>query len=294
MCIWISSYFLHPAEQIMMFKKIKNHTTLLVSFIFFASFPVVEAQEDANIINWYYSTMFGTGYYKVGDTRVGIIQMPFSYTFKTTREKQDDYGIKLLVPVSAGFHSFDFNDIFDLPNNVATLSIVPGIELEYLISESWVLKPYINAGVGKEFTQNIWSWIYGAGIKSRWILPFQEGEFTLGNSLNYAGYSASEGSTRAMISFVTGLNWVTPLNFTLFNRNTNLGTHFVYYGYLNEIDFVEENNESFKVRNEFEIALTLGTHKPRSFLGFDYARYGLAFRYGENLRAVRLVSDFPF
>ncbi len=278
----------------MMFKKIKILSAMLFSYIFIASMPVAKAKEDVNVINWYYANMFGTGYYKVGDTRVGILQMPFTYTFKTIRGKQDDYGIKLLVPVSAGFHSFDFNELFDLPNNVATLSVVPGIELEYLVSESWVLKPYANIGVGEEFTQKVWSWIYGAGIKSRWILPFQNGEFTLGNSLNYAGYSASEGSTRAMISFVTGLNWVTPLNFTLFNRNTNLGTHLVYYGYLNEIDFIEGNKEPFTVRNEFEIALTLGTHKPRTFLGFDYARYGLAFRYGENLRAVRLVSDFPF
>ncbi len=278
----------------MIFQRIKIQTKLFISLVLFASLPVAHAGEDANVINWYYATMFGTGYYKVGDARVGIIQIPFSYTFKTTREKQDSYGIKLLVPVSAGFHSFDFNELVDLPNNVATLSVVPGIELEYLVNESWVLKPYVNAGVGEEFTQKIWSWIYGAGIKSRWILPFQKGEFTLGNSLNYAGYSASEGSTRAMISFVAGLNWVTPLNFKLFSRNTNIGTHFIYYGYLNEIDFIEENNEPFTVRNELEIALSLGTHKPQSFLGFDYARYGLAFRYGKNLRAVRLFSEFPF
>lgn len=269
--------------------------TYLIGLIFcIPSLSSAGAHQDVNIVNWYYSTMFGTGFYQVGDTKVGILQLPLSYTFKTIREQQDKYGIKLLVPVSLGFHSFDFNELFDLPNNVATLSVVPGIEFEYAVTKSWIIKPYAHAGVGQEFKQNVWSWIYGTGIKSRWIIPIGEGEFTLGNALNYAGYAASDDSNRAMVSLVAGLNWVTPLNFILFNRNTNIGTHLIYYGYLNELDFVEGIGDSFNLRHEFEFALTLGTHKPRSFLGFDYTRFGLALRIGNELRAVRLVAGFPF
>ncbi len=278
----------------LIFKKIVTLIVVTTSLFYFSSLSALDTSGDVNVVNWYYSTMFGTGYYKIGETKVAILNVPVSYSFKTIREKQDKYGIKLLAPVSLGLHSVAFNEILDLPNNVATLSLVPGIELEYLVNKSWVLMPYAQAGMGKEFSQNIWSWIYTAGVKSRWILPLSEGEFTLGNALNFAGYAASDSSKKAMVSLVTGVNWVTPLEFTLFKRNTNVGTHFIYYGYLNELDFAGPNTEPFKLRHEFEFAVTLGTHKPRSFLGFDYTRFGLAFRVGKHIRAVRLVAGFPF
>ncbi len=281
-------------KHMMNFYTIKISLIYLISLISLASSSFARAEEDINVVNWYYSTMFGTGYYKVGDANVGIIRFPFSYTFKTIRENKDEYGLKLLIPVSTGFYSFDFNDLLDLPNNVATLSVVPGLEFEYLVNKSWVLMPYINAGLGKEFNQNIWSWIYGAGVKSRWVKSLEEGEFTLGNSVNYAGYYASDSSNRAMVSFVSGLNWVAPLEFTLFKRSTNIGTHLIYYGYLNELDFVDDSSNDLKVRHEIEFAITLGTHKPRSFLGFDFSRYGLGFRVGKNVRAIRLVTDFSY
>ncbi len=273
---------------------IKPSLAALISLFFLTFYSNAHADEDINVVNWYYSTMFGTGYYKVGEANVGIIRLPFTYTFKTIRENKDAYGIKLLLPVSTGFHSFAYNDILDLPNNVATLSFVPGLELEYLVNESWILMPYINAGLGKEFSQNIWSWIYGTGLKSRWILPFKEGEFTLGNSLNFSGYYASDSSSRGMVSFVTGLNWITPLEFTLFKRSTNIGTHLIYYGYLNELDFIDSSSNTLEIRHEFEFAVTLGTHKPRSFLGFDFTRYGLGFRVGKDIRAIRLVTEFLY
>lgn len=272
----------------------KKTLLYLIGGFFIIFYSNAQAQDDINVVNWYYSTMFGTGYYKVGDANVGIIRLPFTYTFKTTRENKDKYGMKLLLPVSTGFHSFDYNDILDLPNNVATLSFVPGIELEYLMNKSWILMPYVNTGLGKEFNQKIWSWIYGAGIKSRWALPFKDGEFTLGNSLNYAGYSASDNSSSGMLSFVNGLNWITPLKFTLFKRSTNLGTHLIYYGYLDELNFIDSNANNLSIRHEFEFAVTLGTHKPRSFLGFDFTRYGLGFRFGQHIRAIRLVTEFSY
>jgi len=278
----------------MLFRTLKVPTTAIICLFFSVCLSAQESQEDVNVINWYYSTMFGTGYYTVGDAKVAILNVPISYSFKTIREKKDKYGIRLLVPVSLGFHFFDFKEILDLPNSVATLSIVPGVEFEYAVTETWHLIPYARLGAGQEFKQNIWAWIYGTGIKSRWILPIHKGEFTLGNALNYAGYVASDDSSKAMISLVAGLNWVTPMKFTLFNRNTNVGTHLIYYGYLNELDFVAEGEQSLKIRNEFEFAVTLGTHKSRTFLGFDYTRFGFAFRFGKELRAVRLVAGFPF
>jgi len=168
--LWTTGIF--KAEKQNAFQNDKNPNYSLNLSIFNVGLSAQESQQDINVVNWYYSTMFGTGYYTVGDAKVAILNVPMSYSFKTIREKKDKYGIKLLVPVSLGFHSFDFNEILDLPNSVATLSVVPGVE--------------------------------------------------------------------------------------------------------------------------FEFAVTLGTHKPQSFLGFDYTRFGFAFVFGKELRGIRLVTGFPF
>ncbi len=43
-----------------------------------------------------------------------------------------------------------------------------------------------------------------------------------------------------------------------------------------------------------EITLTFGTYKQIPIWFFNFDRIGLAYRFSEDLRAIRIVFEFPF
>ena len=48
------------------------------------------------------------------------------------------------------------------------------------------------------------------------------------------------------------------------------------------------------ISDEFEWGLALDFKKPRSIMGIEFDRIGLGFRYGDNIKGIRLVTKFPF
>ncbi|MEN8207360.1 MAG: hypothetical protein ABFS24_15335 [Pseudomonadota bacterium] len=60
------------------------------------------------------------------------------------------------------------------------------------------------------------------------------------------------------------------------------------------LSVVPGDNRSKSVSGEFEWGLALDFRKPRNLMGFKFDRIGLGFRYGDNIRGVRLVTRFPF
>jgi hypothetical protein len=64
--------------------------------------------------------------------------------------------------------------------------------------------------------------------------------------------------------------------------------------YFDELDFESEQRQSLQLNHEYEVALTLGTKKPMSFLGLEFDRFGLAYRWSDELKAIKLIASFPF
>ena len=102
-----------------------SHLTAALLLLFGAPLPAEEA-----LVNYAFATWLGTGAYRVADRSVAILNLPVYYPLRETGEEL--WGIKLRLPVSLGFQNFD-----DFPDDLQTLSFVPGIELEIPLSEHW-------------------------------------------------------------------------------------------------------------------------------------------------------------
>ena len=63
-------------------------------------------QDDEPLFNWYYAAIFGTGVYSAGDRTVAVLQAPLSFSLRERSE--DQWGLRLKLPVSLGFYDFDF------------------------------------------------------------------------------------------------------------------------------------------------------------------------------------------
>ncbi len=259
--------------------------------------PSLQAQDtddDENLVNYAYASVFGTGFYRAGDQTVTVLRLPFSYSL---READDEYwGVRLLLPVTAGFHDFDTGSALEgqTADDVATLSFVPGLGLEIPLSRRWLLKPYANLGLGAELDSDEYSYIYVGGVSSRYRLPSERYALTLGNGLFYAGYTPDNGESDGFASLATGLDVVYPLRFELGSAQAGIGTYFIYHLYLDDPKFAVSQDQSTTLDDEYEIGLAVVPDSSFRLLGIRLQRLGLAYRFGNELDAVRLVTDFPF
>jgi hypothetical protein len=222
-----------------------------------------------------------------------VLRLPFAYTIRRASEEQ--WGVKLILPVTAAFAQFDLRD-FDLGNvSTSGMTIVPGVELEIPMSPAWTVRPFLSAGWGREFQRDSSAIIYSAGVSSAWQRPVNENLLTaLGAKFVYAGYqSGGEESQLAALSLGGDLGF--PLPMEISGRQAILGTQLIGTIYFNDLEFLMPGSGVKEVSQEVEVALTLGVRRPIEVLGVAFDRIGLGYRWGsDGLRGVRLVGSFPF
>jgi hypothetical protein len=251
------------------------------------------AQEVDHLFNWYYASVYGTGAYKIGEESVAVVRLPFAYTIRNATDEQ--WGIKVMLPVSAALAEFDLTNL-DLGRvSTAGLSVVPGVEVEIPLNPAWTVRPFVNVGAGWEFQRDSSALIYSVGASTAWRRPLGNDLLAaLGGKLVFAGYkSGGESSTLAALSLGGDLGF--PLQMELSGRQAILGTQLIGTVYFNDLEFLLPKSGVKEVSQEMEVALTLNVRRPLEILGVGFDRMGLGYRWGSNgLRGVKLVGSFPF
>ena len=252
-------------------------------------------EDDQELLNWYYASTYGTGIYSAGDRTVAILQAPLSFPVRESNDQQ--WGMRITLPVSFGFYDFDLEDVVEngLPARINTLSIVPGIEFEKRVIPRWLLRPYISAGWGWELGGDESALIYDTGLRSRFRLSDDQGTvFSLVNWLSIAGYEPSGGPREPLGMFAIGVDTEIPTGKTLFDRPVVLSIVPTYYYYFSRLDFAEVDNRDNKIRDQWELALSLLARKPYRVLDIEVDRIGIAVRKTSDLVGFRIFTSLPF
>lgn len=257
--------------------------------------PVVQqnAENVDRLFNWYYATVYGTGAYKIGEESVAVVRLPFAHTVRKATDEQ--WGIKLIFPVSAALASFDLSD-FDLGHvKVSGMSVLPGVELEIPLTPAWTVRPFANLGAGWEFQQSTSALIYSVGASKSYRLSNGEDLVSaIGGKLVYAGYQSGEQKS-ALGALTLGGELGFPLRWEISGRQAILGVQLLGTVYFDNLDFFMPGTETQDVSREAQVALTLGVRREFEVLGIGFDRIGIGYLRGSNgLRGFRLVGSFPF
>ena len=94
----------------------------------------------------------------------------------------------LTLPVTLGFLDFEPVDVVHtgLPESVDSLSFVPGLVLEVMLSPSWRLEPFVEAGIARDRASDLDQRIYAAGLRSLYDLTARGTSWQLYDELLYA------------------------------------------------------------------------------------------------------------
>jgi hypothetical protein len=273
--------------------------SLLVGlFLLFAARPgvtqtTITANEAESLVNYAYGTLFGTGFYELDGRSVAIVQFPI--TFDVREAEKNKFGMRFELPIAVGLQNYDFDSIpeFDL-DNVATLSVLPGVKFSFLFKERWALDPSVYVGYGRDISNHIGSVLYGAGLSSRRKFDLAKPRLTFGTNVIANGYTPEQGPSKFITRFGAGLDALFPTGMTLADRDLLIGTFGIAYLFLNELEVRSPTEGTIRIRNEYEIGVAVAGEPAFKFLGFKFERIGLSYRFSENTDAILLNGKFPF
>jgi hypothetical protein len=254
---------------------------------------VASGQEPEDIYHWAYSAAFGTGTYRIGDDRVFVIRVSPQYELGKIADEQITVNFRL--PITAGIQDLDL-DIEGIADSISTLSFVPGLQLEYPVTDRWMLKMFGHYGWGWDLSGDEKANIHFGGVNSRYALRTDE---TLGvdllNSLQWYGYRTSNDQSDRFARMITGLeaNW--PLEgWTIYDRQIYFKPHILHFWYFDNIGFRQIFDQPVELKEEVEIGLALGIKERMSVLIFKVDRIGIGYRIGNESRGIRFYLSSVF
>ena len=128
---------------------------------------------DEQAIHWAYSTWFGTGWYRIGDTRdaFAVRYAPrWLISEQSIESGRRRYGLELRVPVTLGLEHFSLDDIAGSvdPANFASVSVTPAVNVQVPVTERWTLRPFAALGWGTVLNGEESAWTWWMGVRSRY------------------------------------------------------------------------------------------------------------------------------
>jgi hypothetical protein len=255
-----------------------------------AAGAAVAQTDDVPPIPWAYSAFFGTGVYEVsGGEETYAIR--FAPGWRLREASLDEHGnreigIKLKFPVSLSLQELDPAAIgatlaFD---NVSTITLVPGVEIDVPLGPRWSLKPFAYVGWGTDTDLDASAWIYWTGIKSRIRFPADKLDWALVSSLTYAGYSDNNGEHSAVLPLLTAVELDRPLESKRIQGETvHLHWHLGYTEYLNEVELFRSNLREIDVENEWELGMAFSKGaEPLRLWRLRWDRVGISYRFSSD------------
>ncbi|MEZ5277851.1 MAG: hypothetical protein R3F07_15830 [Opitutaceae bacterium] len=264
-----------------------------------AGAQVAVTQRDIDsLYHWAYSAAFGTGAYRVGEDEVFVLKVEPVIPLHFLQNR--GVATRLRLPLTFGLQTIDLGDIgdiIDLSNNLQTVSFVPGMDFRIPIKGSWVLKPYVHYGYGWQMSGAESAQIYYFGLNSRVTLPAL-GDFRIDmiNGLQWFGQVPDIARSDSFARLVTGFEGDLALgSWRVDGRQLHLKPHIAHYWYFNTIGFGQIQDPMVELKQEFEVGLAVGIEERISLKVMSFDRFGVAYRGGGDLRAIRiyLSSVFP-
>jgi hypothetical protein len=278
---------------------------LIGSACLLLTFAEARAQNmDSSTVHWAYSSYFGTGWYQVnGDRDVFVLRMTPRWELREAGFSEDGtrtIGIELRFPITAGLDKFTLDDIPGTadPDNLASLSVTPGIDITVPLNERWALRPFATVGWGTLLNGGESAWTYWTGVKSRYT--FQNGKlaWALVNSVTYVGYTPNDGPSDDFWPLMAGLEFDYPFgNYQLDDEQLFLSWHGMYTTFEKNLDLVLEDGSTRPITDQWEFGLSFHKKDKRIkiwWLSFD--RLGLAYRFSSSgdLKGISVVFRSVF
>ena len=257
-------------------------------------------QDDANQdVNWAYASFFGTGWYKISDTReVFVIRAAPRWTigeagFDDEGKRTFDYTLR--VPVTLGLARFDFDDIPGIvdPDNVSTLSVGFSADINIPVTERFSLRPIAEIGYGAILGESARAWTWRTELRSRYRFEVGKLDWAFLAGIGVTGFEPNEGDSDDFSYASLATEVAQPIRWlSTQDRQTMLYWHLGYMDFIDEIEFSSVTSRDYSVANYWQFGLAIGRREaPIKIWFLEFDRLGLGYKYSDTgrLRGISFV-----
>ena len=277
-------------------------TTVVYSSLLLAQAPIPpDLSDPASPTNkeidakYIYATVLGSGIYSVRDQRVVVLNIPVSVDLTEWQGTEPNW--RLLLPMQVGYKSLGDDLVSEwLPKEFATFSFLPGIEYVYPISETFRLRPFMNAGVGYDFGTDdvVRFWQLGLKVQNEWK-PNEDWDIRSAQEFVYAreDQGGEEGSSSLSMVQI-GFDFRRDLGFELWDKDVGLSTYVMWQYFPNQLVFTNDYRNGINVDNLYQLGLTFGVEEPWEIFGAEFDRIYFGVTRGSGVKAFTFGIDLPF
>jgi hypothetical protein len=269
--------------------------TLATGVAFSVAADDIPEPGDTDHLHYAFATYLGSGIYSVEGRLVQVYHFPATIPL-ISEEREQGWGLTLYIPVTVGFYDFKLEDtlVGGLPERASTVSVVPSFRAPIRVSKHWTIAPFVDFGAAREVEAKKTTWVYGGGLRSWAIYAVQDYELRPAAHFVYAHAEAGELKLgNDLTKLDAGLDVRIPLWFKIRGEQADFGVFGKNYTYLQELEFLRPDGGQFSLQAQWEFGVTMGTRRPFKFLGITIPRWGLSYRFGGGISAVRVVFGNP-
>ena len=249
--------------------------------------------QEKDLNAFVFAPYLGSGLYLASGNQVSALNFSPGVDLVPARGRR--VGWRLNLPFSIGVFDFDLGDLPDqeLPTRFDTLTVLPGIEARIDASRRWLVKPFADLGLGRNFGSGANTLVWGAGVRS-YYLASRRHRVTLYNRLMRAGFrNRNSGQRGGFSSLETGLIRSFPLPGSLFGRPLSASLHYENFVYFDPAEVVRLAGP-WSVSVQHELGLTFGADDWRPDNLVHQPRIGIGWRQTSEGGAVRILFGLPF
>lgn len=234
----------------------------------------------------------GSGDSAAPETKVYDIRIPMYFPLIPLEDRP--WGLRLKVTAYAGVYNFAAEDAIDLNLRFQSLAATPGVEFLVPAGKGWLLKPFTEIGYAYDFDDELGFGVWSVGMRTLATWPIGKIDLSFGTKVQYHSTFTSDLDLADDFGEVRlGLDARHPLPFTIGGNQGNISLYFIRRQY---VDAVIERDEGVPLEIQYsnEFGFAFDTTPKVKLWFFRLPRIGLGYRWGQNIRGLRLNFGFPF
>jgi hypothetical protein len=225
-------------------------------------------------------------------TDVYDLRIPMGFTL--IKPDDEKWGLRLRLVAYAGIYDFTIEEAVDLDLRFQSFAATPGVEFLVPVGGGWILKPFAEIGYGRDFDNALDFGVWSVGMRTIVTWPVKNFHLSFGTKVQYLSTFTSDiafdddyGEIRL------GFDARHPLPFTIGGNQGDISGYYIRRQYVDA--FIErDKGDPLEIRHTNEVGFTFGTTPKVKLWFFRLPRIGLGYRWGPNVRGVRLNFGFPF
>jgi hypothetical protein len=226
------------------------------------------------------------------DTEVYDLRIPIAFT--VIKADDGDLGLRLRLTTYAGIYSFNFDDAIDLDLRFESLAATPGVEFLVPVGKGWILKPFAEIGYGRDFANSLDYGVWSVGMRTIVTWPVKNWDISFGTKVQYLSTFTSNIAVADDFGEIRlGFDARHPLPFTVGGNQSDLSFYFIRRQWIDAI-IEREELDPLEIRYTNELGFTFGTTPKVKLWSVNLPRIGLGYRWGPNVKGIRLNFGFPF